>query len=267
MKNIHETAIVSKLAKIDETVKIGPYCIIGDYVVLKKNVNLIANVIIDGKTTIDENTVVFPFTTIGLVPQDLKYNNEKTGVYIVKNNKIRESVTIHIATGDENSVTYIGNNNLIMVGSHVAHDCVIGDFNILSNHVLLAGHVKLGDYVVIGGGSAIHQYARIGDFAFIGGMSGVPRDIVPCAMYTGARDSGFIEGVNITGLRRKGFENNHIQELKEVYSIIFDANSLFLDNIKNFKDKFSNSENPLVNKINSFIDTVTAKNIYVKYKG
>ena len=216
---IHSTAIVSNKAILGEGVKIGPYCIIGDNVVLGKGVELSSHVYIDGFSEIGSNTKIFPFTAIGCIPQDLKYRGEESRIKIGTNNTIRENVTIHGGTKMGRTETTIGNNCLLMVATHVAHDCIVGDNVIMSNNATLGGHVMVEDNVIIGGLSAVHQFVRIGKHAIVGGVTGVAGDVVPYASVSG--DRAKILGVNTRGLRRCGIKNDDISDLHKAFDIIF----------------------------------------------
>jgi len=218
-KNIHKTAIISSKAEIESDVYIGPYCIIGDNVKIGKGTKLISNVHIEGNTEIGENCQIYPFTTIGFPPQDLKYKGEPTGVKIGSNNIIREYVTIHRASVSGDGWTTVGDNNFIMAYVHIAHDCKIGNSVILANLATLAGHVTVEDYVFIGGMVAIHQFTRIGAYAMVGGFSGVGQDIPPFTMASGARAK--LYGLNTVGLKRRGFSEETINTLKKAYKILF----------------------------------------------
>ena len=262
MSQIHPTAIIHSNAKIGENCNIGPYCTVGEQVTLHNNVTLVSSVVVDGDTTIGEGTIVYPFATIGLKSQDLKYKDEPTKVIIGKNTTIREHVTIHLATSD-GICTKVGDNCLLMVGCHIAHDCIIGNDVIISNSVLLGGHVQVGNSATIGGNSAIHQHVHLGEYAFIGGYSAVVADIVPFAIYTGIRD-GEINGANLVGLKRKGFANTDIQNIVQAYKILFAKDSLFKDNINTLQATFPNNE--LVNKIINFVNRDGSRNICTNYK-
>lgn len=218
-KNIHKTAIISPKAEIESDVYIGPYCIIGDNVKIGKGTQLISHVHIEGKTEIGENCQIYPFTTIGFPPQDLKYKGEPTGVKIGNNNIIREYVTIHRASVSGDGWTTVGDNNFIMAYVHIAHDCKIGNSVILANLATLAGHVIVEDYVFIGGMVAIHQFTRIGAYAMVGGFSGVGQDIPPFTMASGARAK--LYGLNTVGLKRRAFSEETINTLKKAYKILF----------------------------------------------
>lgn len=219
MSQIHKTAIVSSKAEIDEGAVIGPYCIIGDDVKIGKGTRLMSHVQIEGITEIGENCTIFPFTTIGFPPQDLKYRGEKTGVKIGNNNIIREYVTIHRASVSGDGWTVIGDNNFIMAYVHIAHDCKIGNSVIMANLATLAGHVEVEDFVFIGGLVAVHQFTRIGAHAMIGGFSGVGQDVPPFTMASGPRAK--LYGLNTVGLKRRGFNDETINILKKAYKILF----------------------------------------------
>ncbi len=222
MKEIHSTAIVHPNAKIGENVKIGPYCIIGENVELGDENTLISHVVIDGHTKIGKKNTFFPFCSIGLAPQDLKYDGEPTRVVIGDQNHIRECVTIH-RSANLNEDTTLGSNCLIMAYAHIAHNCHVGNNVILANSVNLAGHVHIHDFVTIGGVSAVHQFVKIGTHAFIGGTSGVKKDIPP---YTRGQGMGHykIVGLNSVGLSRKGFSNDVIEGIKKVYRLFYTSN-------------------------------------------
>ena len=228
---IHKSSVINPKAKISKNVKIGPFCNIGPNVVLEDNVELISNVHIEGNTKVSEGTRIFPFASIGTQPQDLKYNNEKSFLNIGSNNKFRENVTVNPGTSGGGLNTIIADNCLFMVGSHVAHDCIIKSNVILANNATLAGHVEIDHNAILGGNSAIHQFVRIGKYAMIGGMSGVEKDIIPYGLYTGIREN--LKSLNLIGLKRKGLTSNAINEIKNLINIIFDKNDTIENNIKN----------------------------------
>jgi UDP-N-acetylglucosamine acyltransferase len=241
MAIIHQTAIVHPKAKLASTVEIGPYCTIGENVELLDGVKLISHVCIDGVTTIGDNTKIFPFAAIGLDPQDLKYKGEKSRLVIGQNVKIREYVTIHPGTSGDKMETRIGDNCLLMVGSHVAHDCIVGNNVILANNATLAGHVEVGDFAIIGGLSAVHQFVRIGQHAIIGGMSGIDQDIIPYGSATGDRAN--LSGLNLVGLKRRNFDRETIHNLREAYRILFlDDQETFDKRIEEVETKFQSNQ-------------------------
>lgn len=219
MTEIHKTAIVSPKAEIDDDVVIGPYCIIGDNVKIGRGTRLVNHVQIEGITEIGQNCTIFPFTTIGFPPQDIKYKGEPTGVKIGNNNIIREYVTIHRGSVSGDGWTVIGDNNFIMAYVHIAHDCKIGNNVIMANLATLAGHVQVEDFAFIGGLVAVHQFTRIGAHAMIGGFSGVGQDVPPFTMASGPRAK--LYGLNSVGLKRRGFSDETINILKKAYKILF----------------------------------------------
>jgi UDP-N-acetylglucosamine acyltransferase len=220
---IHPSSIIELGAKIGVGVKIGPFCSVGKDVTLADQVELVSHISISGITQIGEKTKVYPFASIGHAPQDLKYNGEASKTIIGANNTIREYVTIQPGTAGDSMQTVVGDHCLLMVGSHVAHDCVVGNHVIMANNATLAGHVKIGDFVIIGGLAAIKQFVRIGDHAMIGGMAGVEHDVIPFGMVIGER--GWLNGLNLVGLKRRGFNREAIQKLQDIYSCLFISDS------------------------------------------
>ena len=198
---IHNSSIIDKKAKIGKNVKIGPFCYIGPKVQIGDNVELISNIHIEGNTKLEKGTKIFPFASIGTQPQDLKYEGEANSLEIGENNIIREYVTINPGTKGGGGKTVIGNNCLLMISSHIAHDCNIGNNVVIANNVPLGGHVTIEDSVVIGGNSAVQQFTRIGRLAMIGGMTGVLKDVIPFGLSFGNRN--YLRGINIIGLKRK----------------------------------------------------------------
>ena len=245
---IHSSSVIDKKAKISKNVKIGPFCYVGPNVELSDEVELISNVHIEGFTKIGKGTKIFPFASIGTQPQDLKFNNERTTLFIGENNTIREYVTINPGTAGGGSKTLIGNNCLFMISSHIAHDCKVGNGVIIANNVPLGGHAIIEDNVVIGGNSAVQQFTRIGKMAMIGGMTGVLHDVIPYGLSTGNRNS--LQGLNLIGLRRAKFDNKDILGLSEAYKEIF-ATKNINENISNLNGSFK--ENSLVKNVIDFI--------------
>ncbi|MBS1113602.1 MAG: lpxA [Nitrospirae bacterium] len=233
-KEIHPTAIISPNAELEEDTYIGPFCIIHDDVHIKKGTRLISNVIIEGATQIGENCTIYPFTSIGLPPQDLKYAGEKTAVAIGNNNTIREYVTIHRASVGGDRITVIGDRNFLMAYVHIAHDCKIGNSVVMANLATLAGHVSVEDHAVIGGLVAIHQFTRVGAYAMVGGFSGVGQDIPPYMIASGARVKLF--GLNTVGLKRHGFSDSTVNDLKKAYKILFREKRTLKDAIKKIQE-------------------------------
>jgi len=217
---IHPTAIVSSEAQLAPGVNIGPYCIIDGPVRLAKGCRLLSHVVLSGHTTIGSDNQFFPFSSVGLEPQDLKYHGEPSQVVLGDGNTIREHVTIHAGTEGGGMVTRIGDHNLLMAYSHVAHDCLLGNSIVLANGATLAGHVTIEDNAIIGGLTAIHQFLHIGRLAMIGGMSGIVKDVPPFTMIAGGYRPG-LAGLNIVGLRRAGFSNDRIACFKQIYRLLF----------------------------------------------
>ena len=221
MKFIHPTAIVSPNAKIGENCYIGAFSIIGDEVELAKNVRLESHIVVDGKTFIDESTHVFPFVSIGLAPQDLKYGGEITETCIGKRNQIREFVTIHRGTINGGGLTKIGDDNLLMAQAHVAHDCQLGNEIIMANAATLAGHVTIFDKASVGAYSGVHQFCRVGREAFVGGYSVVVKDALPFAISQGNHAKCY--GLNKVGLKRKGYPKETIEKLHHAYHLLLSS--------------------------------------------
>ena len=229
---------ISDKAKIHSSVKIGPYCVIGENVEIGKNCTLHSHVVITGNTKIGDNNIFYPFTSIGNAPQDLKYKGEESYLVIGHNNIFRENVTVNPGTIGGGLKTAINNNCLFMVGSHIAHDCLIESNVILANNATLAGHVQVHENAILGGNSAVHQYVKIGKYAMIGGMSGVEKNIIPYGLYTGIRSD--LKGINIVGLKRKGLNSTTINNILKCIKIIFsNADSIDI-NVKNIPSEYLN---------------------------
>ncbi|MEN6317402.1 MAG: acyl-ACP--UDP-N-acetylglucosamine O-acyltransferase [Syntrophaceae bacterium] len=231
---IHPTAIVSPEANISEGVEIGPYTIIRPDVNIGKNTIIGPHVVIDAQTDIGEGCRIFQFASIGAVPQDLKFKGEKTRVIIGNYNTIREFATIHKATTADIGVTIIGDHNLLMAYTHVAHNCKLGNYIIMGNAANLAGHIHIEDNAIISGMTGIHQFTRIGAHSFIGGASAVSKDVPPFTLAAG--NTAKLYGLNVIGLKRRGFKEETISVLKKAYRIIFRSSLLLkvaIEKIKN----------------------------------
>jgi UDP-N-acetylglucosamine acyltransferase len=240
MEDIHPTALVSSLAVLGDNVKIGPYCVVGDDVSLDDGVELISHVVVEGSTIIGANTRVFPFASIGHIPQDLKYAGEKSRLEIGRDCTIREQVTINPGTSGGGMLTRVGNNCLLMVGAHVAHDCMIDDHVILVNNATLAGHVKIGEFAIVGGLSAIHQFVRIGRHVMIGGMCGVENDVIPYGSVIGNRAQ--LIGLNLIGIKRRNFSREIIHELRKAYKQMFTAKDTLNERLAVIAETFAKNE-------------------------
>jgi UDP-N-acetylglucosamine acyltransferase len=249
MPNIHVTAQVDPSAKLGTNVEIGPFCVVGPDVELEDNVLLYGHVFIDGKTSIGAGCKIYPFASVGLPPQDIKYGNEPSAVTVGPNTLIREHVTVHRGTKTGHLHTKVGANCFLMIGAHVAHDCQIGDNVTLVNGVTLGGHVSVGDGAIIGGLSAVHQFVRIGACSFVGGMSGVAADLIPFGMALGNRAN--LNGLNIVGLKRKGYSRDQIHELRKAYRMLFSSEGTLKERLEDVESMFS--ENPLAEQIIDFI--------------
>ena len=242
-------SVIDTKAKIGKNVKIGPFCYVGPNVQLGDNVELISNVHIEGNTKIAKGTLIYPFASIGTSPQDLKYKGEANSLEIGEYNVIREYVTINPGTAGGGSKTRVGNNCLLMISSHIAHDCQIGNNVVIANNVPLGGHVIIEDSVVIGGNSAVQQFTRIGRLAMIGGMTGVLKDVIPFGLSFGNRN--YLQGINLIGLRRKKYDNKKILELDSAYKRIFSSKK-FHENLAKINGEFK--ENELVKEVINFIE-------------
>ena len=241
MINKHHTSIVSEKAVLGSNVTIGPYCIINENVKIGNNVNLIAHTYIDGNTTIGDNCKFFPYCSIGTLPQDLKYKGEKSILKIGNNNIFREYVTVNPGTEGGGLETVIGNNCLFMINAHIAHDCKIGDNVIMVNNASLAGHVILEDFAIMGALSGAHQFCRIGKHSMIGGLSGVDSDVIPYGTVIGNR--AYLSGLNIIGLKRRGFSKDIIQDLRKAYGLLFSSQEgTFSDRVKEVSEEFLDNE-------------------------
>ncbi len=247
---IHPTALVHRDSKISESVNIGPYCIIGPEVEIDTNCILHSHISIKGNTKIGKNNEIFPFVSIGTSPQDLKYKGEKNSIIIGDNNKLREYVNINPGTSQGGTVTKLGNNNLLMVYCHVAHDCIIGNGIVLANNVQVGGHVKIEDNAIVGGSCAIHQFSRIGQLSMVGGMTGVLSDVIPFGLSLGNRNN--LVGLNLIGLRRAKIPNEDIKILQNFYDIIF-SNKNFRANVDNLNNDVK--DNKYVKIIIDFINS------------
>ena len=245
---IHNSSVIDKKAKIGKDVKVGPFCYIGPEVQIGDSVELISNVHIEGNTKIGKNTKIFPFASIGTLPQDLKYKGESNSLEIGENNVIREYVTINPGTKGGGGKTVVGNNCLLMISSHIAHDCCIGNNVVIANNVPLGGHVTIEDSVVVGGNSAVQQYTRIGRLAMIGGMTGVLKDVIPFGLSFGNRN--YLRGINLIGLKRNKYDNKKIMELSAAFKKIFSSKNLH-ENLGKINGEYKG--NDLVAEVINFI--------------
>lgn len=247
---VHPTALVEDNAELGQNVEIGPFCHIGPKVKLGDNVQVMSHAVIVGHTTIGDGSVIFPNAVLGCAPQNVHYKGEDTELVIGCGCTIREGVTMHPGMKDFGGRTVVGDNSMFLAYSHVAHDCKVGSNVILSNNVMLAGHVTIGDRVIMGGGAAVHQFTRIGHHAFIGGLAAVSNDVIPYGMLNG--NPGVLMGLNVIGMQRSGFDRPAVHAVRRAYKTIFDPATPIRDNITRVRNQ--TDINPAVADIISFID-------------
>lgn len=240
---IHPTAIVDPAAKLGVGVEIGPYCTVGPSVELGDRCRIVSHAVLDGITHLGPDNVVFPFASIGTQPQALKYAGEPTRLVIGARNTIREHVTMNTGTAFGREQTVVGDDNMFMVGVHIAHDCLVGDGVVMANNATLGGHVDVGDYCVMGGMTAIHQFVRIGDYAMVGGMSGVEGDVIPYGMVFG--DRARLNGLNLVGLQRRGFDKQRINALRAAYEQLFESEGVFAERLAHVRKTYAQSADVL----------------------
>ena len=240
MAEIHPTAIVDKGATLGEGVKIGPYSVVGGDVTIGDGGELQSHVVVQGHTSIGVNVRIYPFAAIGLPPQDLKFGGEDSRLIVGDNVTIREHVTMHPGTTGGGMVTRVGNDCLFMVGSHVAHDCQIGNHVILANNAAMGGHVEIYDHAILGGLAALHQFVRIGQHAMIGGASAVENDVIPYGSVTGNR--AYLNGLNIIGLKRRGFTRDDIHTLRAAYRLLFAEEGTLQERMQDVDGMFGSNE-------------------------
>jgi len=238
--NIHPTAVVSPTARLGYDCFVGPYSIVGDEVHLGDGVRLESHCVIDGRTSIGDGTHVFPFVSIGLASQDLKYKGEPSETRIGKRNKIREFVTIHRGTAGGGMLTKTGDDCLIMAQAHIAHDCLIGDGVIMANAATLAGHVVIEDRANIGAYSGVHQFCRVGREAYVGGYSVIVKDALPFALTVGNHAKCY--GLNITGMKRRGYDKDVIASLHHAFHLLLSAKLNTTQAVEQIRNELSGSE-------------------------
>jgi len=249
MSRVHPTAIVDARAEIDGDVQIGPYCVIGAGVRIGKGCRVHSHAVISGRTTLGEGNVVFPFASIGDTPQDLKYKGEPSELLIGNRNTIREYVSLNPGTTGGGMVTRVGDQNLLMMQCHIAHDCLLGDRNVVANGATLGGHVMIEDFVIVGGLVGIHQFVRIGTGAILGAGSMVSKDVPPYCNATG--DRAKLHGLNLEGLKRRGFDRTVIALLRKAYRIVFQSALRTEDALKKIREELPSI--PEIEKFVSFI--------------
>jgi len=246
---IHPTALVEEGARLGAGVRIGPFCTVGPHVDLGDGCELVSHVVMAGHTRVGARTRIFPFASIGNAPQDLRYKGEPTTLTIGQDCIIREGVTMNTGTPNGTGKTIVGDRCFFLAQSHVAHDCRVGDNVVFTNNAMVAGHCKIGDYAIIGGGAGIHQFVRVGPHAFIGGLSGVENDVIPYGMVLGNR--AYLAGLNIIGLRRRGFGRDQIHDLRRAYRLLFAQEGTLAERVEDVAEEFS--KHPTVHEILDFI--------------
>jgi UDP-N-acetylglucosamine acyltransferase len=235
--HVHPMAVVENGVKLGVGVTIGPFCVVGKDVELGDGVSLVSHVALTGRTKIGPRTRVFPFSSLGHEPQDLKFRGEASTLEIGADCIIREGVTMNPGTASGGLATRVGNNSVFLANAHVAHDCQVGDHVIFSNNVMLAGHCRVEDYVIMGGGAAVHQFVRIGRHSFIGGMAGVEHDVIPYGMALGNR--AYLAGLNLIGLKRRGFTREQIHDLRRAYRLLFAAEGTLKERVEDMSAEFA----------------------------
>jgi UDP-N-acetylglucosamine acyltransferase len=246
---IHPTSIVEAGAKLGKDVKVGPFCHIGPHVVLGDGCELLSHVVIAGRTTIGPRTKLYPFASIGHQPQDLKFKGEPSTLRIGADCQIREGVTMNPGTEGGGLETIVGDRCAFLANSHVGHDCKVGNDVIFSNNVMLAGHCTVGDFVIIGGGAAVIQFARVGAHSFVGGMSGLENDLIPYGMALGNR--AHLSGLNIIGLKRRGFAQSDVHSLRRAYRMLFANEGTLAERVADVAVEYK--DNTIVKEIVEFI--------------
>jgi len=240
MTDFHASAVIDPQASIGKDVTIGPFCVVEGGVVLGAGVVLRSHVVVGGNTKVGAGTEIYPFASIGLAPQDLKYAGEDSELIIGDRNRIREYVTMNPGTADGGMVTRVGDDCLFMAGSHVAHDCIVGDHVILANNATLGGHVTVGNFAILGGLSAVHQFARIGPHAIVGGMTGVENDVIPYGSVMGERAR--LSGLNVIGLKRRNFAKQDIHRLRTAYRMLFAEEGTLVERVDDVGAMFADND-------------------------
>jgi UDP-N-acetylglucosamine acyltransferase len=246
---VHPSSIVESGAKLGAGCRIGPFCMVGPNVELGEGCELKSHVVLAGHTTIGPRARIFPFASLGHAPQDLTYAGEPTTLTIGSDCIIREGVTINPGTARGTSQTIVGDRCFFLANSHVAHDCRVGDNVVMANSAMIAGHSKVGDFAILGGGAGLHQYVRVGPHAFIGAMSAVENDVIPYGMVIGNR--AYLAGLNIIGLRRRGFSREQIHDLRRAYRLLFADEGTLAERVEDVAEEFA--KHPTVHEILDFI--------------
>lgn len=259
MTNIHPTAIIGDTVTLAENVSVGPYCVIQGNVTIGEGTTLISHVSISGHTTIGKHCTIYPFASLGHAPQDLKFKGEKSRLEIGDYVTIREHVTMNPGTENGGLLTKVGNHCLFMVGTHVAHDCMVENNVILANNATLAGHVTVGEHAIIGGLAAIHQFVRIGRHAIIGGMSGVEHDVIPYGSVIGERAN--LAGLNLVGLKRRNYKRDTIHALRGAYKQLFEGVGTLADRAHKVRQQYTDINE--VQEMVKFIEEKSSRSLCV----
>jgi UDP-N-acetylglucosamine acyltransferase len=249
MSLIDATACIQRGAEIGSGVSIGPYCVIGPHVIIGDGCRLVAHVHVMGHTTIGPRTSIFPYASLGTPPQSVKYRGGPTRLVVGADCDIREGVTMNTGTEEDRGVTSVGDRCMFMVGSHVGHDCQVGNDVTFANNVVLGGHVTVGDFTVFGGQAAVRQFVRIGEAAMIVGMSGVPTDIIPFGLVRGAPAK--LVGLNVIGMARRGWKKTDIHRLRTAYEKMFFGEGSFRERFEEVARQCG--EDPLIARVVEFI--------------
>ncbi len=262
--DIHPTAIIEDGATVGADCKIGPYAVIGPEVTLGSKVELKSHAVIDGWTDIGDECTIFPFASVGHIPQDLKFGGERTKLEIGKRNRIREGATISPGTEGGGGLTKIGDNNLLMMHTHVGHDCIIGNGNVLANYVGIAGHVIAGDNIVMGAHSGVHQFCRIGSGAMLAAFAAVVEDVIPYGTVSGNRAK--LDALNLIGMKRRGHSKDEINAVRAAYKDIFHGEEGVLrERALAAREKYADSA--LVMDVVDFMTSDTSRHICTPRKG
>lgn len=246
---IHPTAVIDPKAELAEEVEVGPYAVIGAGVRIGKGCKIRTHAVVEGRTVLGEGNEIFQFATVGSAPQDLKYKGEPSELIIGNRNIIREYVSLNPGTAGGGMVTRVGDQNLLMMYCHIAHDCIVGNRNIVANGATLGGHVVLEDFCIVGGLAGIHQFVRIGSGAILGAGSMVSKDVPPFCNATG--DRAKLHGLNLEGMRRRGFSKEQIEQVRKTYRIVFQSKLLTKDALARVR-----SEIPQTPEVLQFIEFI-----------
>lgn len=260
---IHPMAVVEDGAVLGENVVVGPFCHVGPKAVLKDGVQILNNACVAGKTVIGEGTVIYPMAVIGGPPQAIRHDGSETTLEVGAKCTIREGVTMNTGSSDGGGKTVVGDGNLFLANSHVAHDCVLGSGIILSNNVMLAGHVHVEDHAILGGGSAVHQFSRIGRHAFVGGLAGVAYDVIPYGILNG--NPGVLSGLNVVGMTRSGISRETIHRVRRAYKQIFEGDGAVRANAAAIRDEYADCKEVL--EILDFIAAESDRALSTPFRG